>query len=586
MAKHNRHNKKNLKKRVKKNVRRLKELTAEDLLMNPALLQSPQFQQLPMEKQFQLISQMKQLKTLFSGRAGGVGGGGTAPQTSGNNDPSLFAKINELNNKASRQAKENEQLRTSYQEANEAYKREKELTKELERKSREERDSIARAVKIDDLLKQKRYLELQDEDQQAKTLEKEIKEKKEIAHLNDLREKQKENAKLTSQLDFINQAIKPEGQSRIISENFNQSRSDNLYSQSIFQNQINSFTENGDEPKAEKVETMLYPLDNDDDESFKKKVLSDSSDDDDYENNNNNNNINIVEDIPAPPLEPIEIQAIKAETKLEKENQTRKEQVELYEELLKQKRKNEEDIELTLAQNSFKLPETGKSQLSLEQAKAQLLTDFNEVIQRTNPNLNYLRTITSDIQDAQSFEELKIIRKRINLDEISQETRIKQQKYSREKQEELSQKIKENRKEYERLKELSTPIIPDSTTAQINLEDKKKEAFQELEDIMKLPSNPNEHYRRYMSWYIQHADTTAKINTLIKKMSMDKKNLEDDIEQYKEVQERQKQLIKKFNHPKKSPDRFKFPANMWKVKIYQAKTPDDIQNIVNKMKNS
>ena len=56
------------KKRVQRRARKLRELTAEDLLQNPALLQSPQFQALPLEKQYQLINQMRQLKAAMGGR--------------------------------------------------------------------------------------------------------------------------------------------------------------------------------------------------------------------------------------------------------------------------------------------------------------------------------------------------------------------------------------------------------------------------------------------------------------------------------------------------------------------------------------
>lgn len=51
---------KNLKKRIKHNAKKLKELTVQELFLNPALLYSPEFKALPLEKQFQLTSQLKQ----------------------------------------------------------------------------------------------------------------------------------------------------------------------------------------------------------------------------------------------------------------------------------------------------------------------------------------------------------------------------------------------------------------------------------------------------------------------------------------------------------------------------------------------
>ena len=63
MAKHKGSKKKHS---VKKRAQKLKELTAEDLFANPSLLQSPQFRALPLEKQFQLTSQLKQMRMIQS----------------------------------------------------------------------------------------------------------------------------------------------------------------------------------------------------------------------------------------------------------------------------------------------------------------------------------------------------------------------------------------------------------------------------------------------------------------------------------------------------------------------------------------
>ena len=51
--------KKNIKKRVKHNAKKIQGLTAKDLLLNPSLIHSPAFKALPMEKQFQLTTQLK-----------------------------------------------------------------------------------------------------------------------------------------------------------------------------------------------------------------------------------------------------------------------------------------------------------------------------------------------------------------------------------------------------------------------------------------------------------------------------------------------------------------------------------------------
>ena len=57
MTKHKRH--------VKRRAKKLLEITAHDLLLNPALLYSPQFKALPLERQFQLTSRLQILKSIY-----------------------------------------------------------------------------------------------------------------------------------------------------------------------------------------------------------------------------------------------------------------------------------------------------------------------------------------------------------------------------------------------------------------------------------------------------------------------------------------------------------------------------------------
>ena len=114
MAKHNKSTKRKIRKRVRHNAKKIKELTAEEILLNPALVESPQFKQLPTEKQIQLMAQVKQIRALMSNRGGGSGG---IYQSSNSGDPNAFSRINDLNNKVARQSNENEQLRVALQAA-------------------------------------------------------------------------------------------------------------------------------------------------------------------------------------------------------------------------------------------------------------------------------------------------------------------------------------------------------------------------------------------------------------------------------------------------------------------------------------
>ena len=126
------------KKRVQRRARKLRELTAEDLLQNPALLQSPQFQALPLEKQYQLINQMRQLKAAMGGRPM-MSAGGSSP--SGGVDSAMYHKLNDIINKNSRKDNEYAQMQAQYQAELERLKQHNEslsrLEKEQKRKKKE-----------------------------------------------------------------------------------------------------------------------------------------------------------------------------------------------------------------------------------------------------------------------------------------------------------------------------------------------------------------------------------------------------------------------------------------------------------------
>ena len=443
MAKHNRHNKKIIRKRVKKNAKKLKELTAQDILLNPALVESPQFKQLPPEKQILLMSQVKQLRALMSGRIG-VGGGPIATHSGSNVDPALLSRVNEANNKTSHLTNENEQLRIALQAANEAYKKEKEITQEIKRKSQEQKDSIDRAARIDDLEQQKRHLDLQAEDKETRLLEKEIKEKSDLAHLNELKEKQREKAKLKAQLDLITGTPKPkkryssppasEGKKRILSEIYNQTKNNRLNKQYILQNEINSFIDNGDINNAEKTEIDLNLSFNDNDDDKKKPLIESYLE----EEENEENDISL--------LQTPEKEAIEEEVKLTKENQTRREQLEELEALEKQKQENSERIDRNLINYRSK-PYSTKDKFDFETEKLRALDKLDGVLSMVdNPDADYKLKLTYKIDSAETYNELDNILKKLNLDISNQEEFIKQNEILKTKKDECLNKLQESRK--------------------------------------------------------------------------------------------------------------------------------------------
>jgi len=131
------------KKRVQRRVQKMKELTAEDLLMNPVLLQSPQFRALPLEKQFQLVAQLKQLRMMTQRpihdaqlrmMGAGVGGGGGA-------DSSMYHKLNDILNRNTYQENINAQLKAQYnaelEKQKQLHEAQSQLKKEQKRKEKE-----------------------------------------------------------------------------------------------------------------------------------------------------------------------------------------------------------------------------------------------------------------------------------------------------------------------------------------------------------------------------------------------------------------------------------------------------------------
>ena len=126
------HTKKSKKKHiVKKRVQKMKELTAQDLYMNPALLYSPEFKALPLEKQFQLTSQLKMMSR------GALGAPTVAPPGA---DPNLYHRYNDSSNTLQRIQNANEQLRIGIQANNDAIKEANKLKQEIKEQGQWQKD--------------------------------------------------------------------------------------------------------------------------------------------------------------------------------------------------------------------------------------------------------------------------------------------------------------------------------------------------------------------------------------------------------------------------------------------------------------
>ena len=467
MSKH-KSKKRNLKKTVKRKVQKLQELTAEELLMNPTLLQSPQFKQLPMEKQFQLVSQLKHLKSLF-----GLRNNAAPIYSSGNNtDPGLLTRINELNNKASRQAIDNENLKKTLEQANLALQHQKDLERDIRKRSQEQKDSINQQAQIDNLQQQIYHLQQQEADTRARNLENQVRKLKKTAHVDNLNEKQKEYEEVNEEFNQLLRVITPpnqnkhEGFERNQKEKYIQAKRKKLDFQENLQNQINDLTSNGLANEAEEAENELNMFNQNfnpeyilttDSVPVKKKVLNSEEEEDFIETFHEEEEFpaNQLEEeeateIPVPPLSPIESNGIKAEVQLNRAIQTQKEKKEQAEALLKQQQQNQQKIERELVKDSNNVATTINTKLSFEENKADLLKKLDEVIAMVeNPDPSYRTKLIQKINDAKSFNDLNIVSRKLALDKSNQEVAVQLGKIVESQKEECLQKLLEiGRKNY------------------------------------------------------------------------------------------------------------------------------------------
>lgn len=427
MAKH-RGKKKNLKKRVQKKAQKLKELTAQDLFMNPALLYSPEFKALPMEKQFQLTSQLKQLRMMSRGGLGAA----THTVVSGGGDAGLYHQYMEKGREVQRQQNDVEQLRIGLQAFNDQAKEIKHLEKTVKAMAQREKDSIEQQSKIEDLQQQLAHYQEKELDTRTADLEKQVQEAREKANIANLEQKQKDLVRAEAEYNAIQNSINnnpnipvPIGNQRIQTELFRQNQDSLIQEQAIFQNQINSYEENGLNDKSEKTEIRLNSLTEEEDD--KKKAISEVS-------IPNDEPLNLI---PAPPLTDVETAGIEAEVQLEHQIKTRKEQIEQSEELEKRKKESQEAYERTLHENRYVDIDSPTSAIMLEASKTKALNELDEFLKSvSNPNPTYRERLAEEIMRAEGGAIVSAIRTKMVMDKkILDEAKKEKEKVEREKAE-------------------------------------------------------------------------------------------------------------------------------------------------------
>ena len=183
-------------KNVKKHVKLIKGLAAEDLIKNPALFHSPQFEQLPVDRKYQLIQQVKQYLALNrpSQPQGQIIG------SSGGTNHDVFAQLMASQNALQKKENEVNQARAQAAANLEQAKRLDSVEKELARQKAQYEHTNAVESKIESLTTQLNNFNDLIRNQDIKNLQEQIKVAKDKVQYNNVQAKEKQIAELTSEL--------------------------------------------------------------------------------------------------------------------------------------------------------------------------------------------------------------------------------------------------------------------------------------------------------------------------------------------------------------------------------------------------
>ena len=387
--------KKNLKKRVHRKVQKIKELTAQDLLLQPELLQSPQFKALPLEKQFQLTSQLKQLRMMMRP----INGLGAV--SSGNAD-SLYSKYLDTSSKLSQAQHETQKLKQQIEETERQRETEMKLQNELKDKEHRFNKTMKHNNAINEYHRQMDKLDNQFNVEQIndlKTRASQILDSQEQQKAQKRRDEwQKQNDEYMKQLaqipgiDYEKAMVLYE-----LSSIENQRRNNQMLSKlvrnrqeldelnekrSILQAVSNTYDDNGEPEKAAYTEQQIANM-NDEISQKKTTSLTDLNDDEMpdevsaeiHDDINQYQESSIIQDEPDEPLRDAQLRLEQQNISLEAQKITMAEQVkEAQEELkLQQEVKQQEEMVMTLNNRNNR-----RAHMKQLQERHQLLKEINE----------------------------------------------------------------------------------------------------------------------------------------------------------------------------------------------------------------
>ena len=401
----------NLKKRVHRNVQKVKGLTAEDLFMNPALLYSPQFKALPLEKQFQLTSQLKQIKMMKTQPM--MMNGGSSGSSSAAHD--LFNKLNASNNQLVHAQNDFNQMKTQLEATQQQLKEIQQLKSELKNKTADKALHDKNEGKIQDYTNQLHRFDVENNDKRINELQQQVKTKREEMKLDEIENQQRQ----IEELEAKHQALQKvrfttpnrEFKQRQMTEMYRVNKEMNLDEQSIYAQNIQVGKDNGNEELVDKSEIDLAEL--------KKNFEIDVFDVDDDE---------VYEDYTFSPIMPKSPLSTIAENdlfidELQKDNQK-------MVDVKNRRDENKSQLEEIKTEFSNFTPRTPVEAKVFEDKRTSAIMKVNKLKSfgvATTPE--YMKTMTDKIQHAKTIEDLDDANKRIDYDISNAEEYRKQNEY-------------------------------------------------------------------------------------------------------------------------------------------------------------
>ena len=571
--------KKNLKKRVHRKVQKLKEITAEDLLMNPALLYSPQFKALPLEKQFQLTTQLKQLKTYGMRPMAGVGA------VSSSNADAIYSKYLDSNSKLQQAQNETQKLKQQIEENERQKALEMKLQNELKDKEHRYNKTMKHNNAINDLQRQMDKLDEQfdiDQINDLKTRAGQIldsQEQQKAQKRRDEWQKQSEefmnNIAQMPNIDYekaleyyeLSAIENQKRNNRAISKLVKNQQELNEMNEkrNILQKVSNIYNESGESEKAEYIEQQILDM-NDDISQKKTAPITDMNDDyDEFTSDESvdlHNEQNSQEDISFNPNESIEQQNITFEAQ----------------KMILQDRIKEAEEEL-------------KSKIELQQAEERA-----NLTKKQNEQQRLIQNRISRRQLAERFDKLhnhEMLGDIVEAENLKNSTTLKP--FVIERQNKLKELGGQYRSEKDSDKKLKIMIemnrLNDEIKQEIDHWKSQQSAIvkqaQHLEDLQTQNGiQPNSNYRISLVNESKKSSPT-KNNTILAKIENDKKQVEQGINELNEIKKLRKSAYDLTNQLQLNliKNRAKNPGNIsfvWKYIIKQVgDSKPKLQYIIN-----